>query len=71
MPLGAPNDREDLVPRFLVLQNYTPVPDQPPIHEWDVADVHAHINFQDQLNKELTDSGELVDAQGLAGPELA
>ena len=59
------------MPRFLVLQNYTPIPDQPPIHEWDVADVHAHIDFQDRLNKELTESGELVDAQGLAGPELA
>jgi hypothetical protein len=38
---------------------------------WAAEDIKAHIDFQHALNKELTDSGELVDAQGLAGPELA
>jgi hypothetical protein len=33
--------------------------------------VKAHIEFQHTLNTELLDSGELVDAQGLAGPEAA
>jgi hypothetical protein len=34
-------------------------------------DIKAHIAFMTRVNKELTESGELVDAQGLAGPEQA
>ena len=41
------------------------------IGSWPPADIKAHINFMLQLNKELTQSGELVDAQGLALPEEA
>ena len=35
------------------------------------GDIKAHIEFQRALNQELTDRGELVDAQGLAGPDQA
>jgi hypothetical protein len=38
---------------------------------WPPADIQAHIAFMLRLNKELTESGELVDAQGLALPEDA
>jgi hypothetical protein len=31
----------------------------------------AHIEFQQVLNEELLGTGELVDAQGLAGPDQA
>jgi len=34
-------------------------------------DIQAHIAFMRQLNTELGASGELVDAQGLTGPEQA
>jgi hypothetical protein len=34
-------------------------------------DVKAHIGFMKRLNAELTESGELVDAQGLAFPDQA
>ncbi|HEY0714114.1 MAG TPA: YciI family protein [Polyangia bacterium] len=34
-------------------------------------DIHAHIAFMHRFNEELKASGELVDAQGLAGPEQA
>ena len=58
--------------RFMLLQNYGPVEsDCPPMTEWSPADIKAHIDFQQALNAELTQRGELVDAQGLAGPELA
>jgi hypothetical protein len=58
--------------RFMLLQNYGEVEsDCPPMTEWTPEDIKAHIEFQAVLNKELTDSGELVDAQGLAGPEVA
>ncbi len=33
--------------------------------------MRAYIGFQYSLNAELLDSGELVDAQGLAGPDVA
>jgi hypothetical protein len=58
--------------RFMLLQNYGGVEsDCPPMTEWSPADVKAHIDFQHAVNAELLERGELVDAQGLAGPELA
>ncbi len=58
--------------RFMLLQNYGEVEsDCPPITEWSPDDVKAHIKFQQVLNEELSKRGELVDAQGLAGPEQA
>jgi hypothetical protein len=58
--------------RFMLLQNYGEVEsDCPPMAQWTPADIRAHIEFQQMLNRELTGRGELVDAQGLAGPELA
>jgi hypothetical protein len=58
--------------KFMLLQHYGRVEgDVPPMTEWAPEDVQAHIDFQVDLNKELTERGELVDAQGLTGPELA
>ena len=58
--------------RFMLLQNYGPVESGcPPMTEWTPEDIRAHIEFQQALNDELTGRGELVDAQGLAGPERA
>ncbi|AHI00559.1 YciI family protein [Kutzneria viridogrisea] len=36
---------------------------------WELADIRAMVNYMHQLNKELADSGELLDAQGLGNPE--
>src|ERR1700722_20690928 len=58
--------------RYMLLQNYgASGTDSPPMTEWSPADIKAHIEFQQALNAELLDRGELVDAQGLAGPEQA
>ena len=58
--------------RFMLLQNYGKVEaDCPPMTEWTPDDIKAHIDFQRALNDELTSLGELVDAQGLAGPDQA
>jgi hypothetical protein len=58
--------------RFMLLQNYGPVEsDCPPMTEWSPEDIRAHIAFQQALNAELAELGELVDGQGLAGPEQA
>ena len=59
--------------RFMLLQAYGGVelPGCAPMTEWAPEDVKAHIEFQHALNAELLDTGELVDAQGLAGPDVA
>jgi hypothetical protein len=41
------------------------------VSNWTPADFQAHIAFMMRFNKQLTDAGELVDAQGLAGPGQA
>ena len=58
--------------RFMLLQNYGPaLSDMGPVEEWSEADFHAHVEFQIALNRELSALGELVDAQGLTGPDAA
>jgi hypothetical protein len=58
--------------RFMLLQNYGEVGSGcAPMNEWTPEDIKAHIDFQHALNAELLDRGELVDAQGLAGPDQA
>jgi hypothetical protein len=58
--------------RFMLSMSYGEVePPVPPMSEWTPADIKAHIAFQHALDKALAEAGELVDAQGLAGPELA
>jgi hypothetical protein len=58
--------------KFLLLQNYEGgIGCDVPMSAWAPEDIKAHIDFQHTVNQELLDKGELVDAQGLAGPELA
>jgi hypothetical protein len=58
--------------RFMLLQNYGEVASGcAPMNEWTPGDIRAHVDFQHELNAELLGSGELVDAQGLAGPDQA
>src|SRR5580698_6391400 len=58
--------------RYMLLQNYGGVEsDCAPMSEWTPEDIQAHIAFQIALNAELAELGELVDAQGLAGPDQA
>jgi hypothetical protein len=58
--------------KFMLLQHYGRVEgDVPPITEWAPEDARAHIDFQINMNAELRERGELVEAQALTGPELA
>jgi hypothetical protein len=56
--------------KYMLLQGYA-VTGVPPISTWTHGEIKAHIDFQIRLNQELIDSGEFVDAQGLAGPDQA
>jgi hypothetical protein len=70
--MGAASSEEAGMTKFMLLQNYgATLACDLPMTEWDPADIKAHIEFQMALNDELAGNGELVDAQGLAGPELA
>jgi hypothetical protein len=39
--------------------------------QWDAKDVQAHFAFLARLNRDLTESGELVANEGLGSPEQA
>ncbi len=41
------------------------------IAKWPLEDIKAHIAFMKDFNKQLQKSGELVGAEGLAGPDQA
>lgn len=41
------------------------------INNWSPEDFKAHIAFMHRFNKELTDAGEWVAAEGLAPPDAA
>jgi hypothetical protein len=69
--MGAACDEEPEMPKFMLMQNYDGGECTVPMMEWSPEDIQAHIAFQRVLNQELADKGELVDAQGLSGPELA
>jgi hypothetical protein len=58
--------------RFMLLQDFAPTEVATEfIGAWPPEDAEAHIEFQRQMNKRLIESGELVGAQALTGPELA
>lgn len=67
--MGAPTKEEQDMPKFMLLQNYEGGDCTVPMSSWAPAEVKAHIDFQLALNTKLTAEGELVDAQGLSGPE--
>jgi hypothetical protein len=58
--------------KFMLLQAYGGVDESvPPMSEWAPEEIDAHIRYQKDLNAELQERGELVDAQALTTPELA
>src|ERR1700753_2975107 len=68
----APNGRGGIAIKFMCLQHYGRVEgDVPPMSQWAPEDVVAHIQFQKDLNADLRERGEFVEAQALAGPEAA
>jgi hypothetical protein len=55
--------------KFMMMMHYAG--EGPAIHTWPPQDIQAHIQFMHDLNRKLLEAGELVDAQGLAGPDQA
>jgi hypothetical protein len=58
--------------RFMLLQNYAGGENcDVPMSQWAAQDIEAHIAAQQAINHELSERGELVDAQALTAPQLA
>jgi hypothetical protein len=59
--------------KFMLLQDYGGIMREgvPVMSEWAPEAIAAHITFQKDLNAELRERGELVEAQALTTPELA
>src|SRR5262245_28803531 len=59
--------------KYMLMMHYAAPTDGDvaPIHTWPPHDIKAHIDFMITLAKDLGASGELVMAEGLAGPEQA
>jgi hypothetical protein len=59
------------MPKYLLGVTFEPGNDPTPMEEWTEAEVTAHLNYYEVLNRELVASGELVDTTILTGPDLA
>jgi len=60
--------------RYMLLMNYAApshTPDCKPMTEWSPEAVEGLIGFMHDFNAKLQANGELVGAEGLAGPEAA
>ncbi|MFT2020353.1 YciI family protein [Streptomyces sp. 796.1] len=54
--------------KYLMLKHYrgAPAMDCPPMDEWTPDEISAHVQFMRDFAARLEESGEFVDAQGLA-----
>jgi hypothetical protein len=57
--------------KYLLGVNFTPGVVDTPMEEWKPEEIDAHLNYYRALNKELEESGELVQTEILTGPDLA
>jgi hypothetical protein len=59
--------------KFMLLQEYGGVENEAvgPMSTWTPEEIEAHIAYQLELNEELSERGELVEAQALTAPEQA
>ena len=57
--------------RYLLAVNFQGGVVDTPMEEWKPEEVDAHLNYYHALTRELKASGELVQSEVLAGPDLA
>jgi hypothetical protein len=59
------------MPRYLLAVTFEPGVDDTPMEEWKPEEIDAHLDYYRALHRELVASGELVQSEVLAGPDLA
>jgi hypothetical protein len=57
--------------KYLLTIDYNGGDVDAPMTEWEPEEINAHMDYYRALNRELTDSGELIEVHALTGPELA
>jgi hypothetical protein len=57
--------------RYLLVVNFEGGVVDTPMEEWKPEEITAHLDYYRALNKELEESGELVQTEILTGPDLA
>jgi len=57
--------------RYLLVVNFEGGVIETPMEEWKPEEVTAHLGYYRALHRELVDSGELVESEVLAPPNLA
>jgi hypothetical protein len=59
------------MPRYLLAVNFESGAIDTPMEEWEPEEVTAHLDYYKALGKELVESGERLQSEVLAGPDLA
>jgi hypothetical protein len=59
------------MPRYLLVVNFEGGVVDTPMEEWKPEEITAHLDYYKALHRELVDSGELVESEVLAPPNLA
>jgi hypothetical protein len=57
--------------KYMLLMSTAPAKDVPPMHEWTPEEMQASGAHMMQIHRELSERGELVGGEALAGPEAA
>ena len=57
--------------KYLLTVDYNGGAIETPMTDWAPADIKAHMDYYAALDRELTETGELIDNHALTGPELA
>ena len=57
--------------RYLLVVNFEGGVVETPMEEWKPEEITAHLEHYRALNRELVESGELVQTEVLTGPDLA
>ena len=69
--IGAHQRRRSEMTRYLLVVNFEGGVVDTPMEEWKPEEITAHLDYYRALHEELVDSGELVQSEVLAGPDLA
>ncbi len=57
--------------RYLLMVNFEGGVCETPMEEWKPEEITAHLDYYRALHQELVESGELIESEVLAGPDLA
>jgi len=67
----ARQQRGNDMTRYLLAVNFEGGVIDTPMDEWKPEEINAHLDYYKTLHQELVSTGELVQSEVLAGPDLA